>query len=207
MMARKSFFRGEFMSIIKNLFILMSFSLSIGCTVTGVTYEAQSYNVREIENSLQKSIAVGEFTRSASEKVVDPWVFRGASKIVSPVGDGHHDLIAKGIEDELMLARRLDKKSSLVLTGDLTEHLVDASSMTTGEGVVGMTFTLRDSGKVVYLKPKRIVDKWDSAFMGVTASNNAMRAHLKMIERLIGSLFQDREFIGAVNGNGGSNDE
>ncbi|MDA9579714.1 hypothetical protein N9S00_00750 [Luminiphilus sp.] len=195
------------MSVVKYCLLLTSLFLFAGCTMTGATYESQLYNVREIENSLRASLAVGEFTRSESEKVVDPWSFRGATKVASPVGDGYHDLIAKGIEDDLMLARRLDSKSNLVLTGDLTEHLVDASSMSTGEGVVGMTFTLSDSGKVVYLKPVRIVHEWDSSFLGQTAANNAMRAHVEMIERLIASLFQDREFLGAANGNGGSSDE
>jgi len=164
------------MSVVKYCLLLTSLFLFAGCTMTGATYESQLYNVREIENSLRASLAVGEFTRSESEKVVDP-------------------------------ARRLDSKSNLVLTGDLTEHLVDASSMSTGEGVVGMTFTLSDSGKVVYLKPVRIVHEWDSSFLGQTAANNAMRAHVEMIERLIASLFQDREFLGAANGNGGSSDE
>ena len=186
------------MSVIR-FAILIGVVFTAGCSATGAKYEASAYNVREIEASLKNSIAVGKFTRDESELVIDPWNFRGATKVASPVGDGHHDYIAKGIEDELMLARRLDAGSRLVLSGHLTEHIVDASGMKVGEGSVAMTFTLRDFGEIAYEDSKRVDYKWDSAFMGVTAAANAARAHLEMIERLINSLFQDASFIGAVN--------
>jgi len=182
--------------------ILAGLIFTVGCSTTGAKYEASAYNVREIEASFKNSIAVGKFTRDESELVIDPWSFRGATKIASPVGDGHHDYIAKGIEDELMLARRLDSGSPLVLSGNLTEHIVDASGTNVGKGSVAMTFTLRNSGEIAYEDSKRVDYKWDSAFMGVTAATNAARAHLEMIERLINSLFQDAKFVGAVNADG-----
>ena len=179
--------------------LLLATILMVGCSMTGAKYESSSYNVREAESNLQKSIQVGEFTREDSPEVIDPWSFRGATAVKSPIGDGHHDFIAKAIENELLLARRLDTSSDLVLTGNLTAHVVDSSSLSVGEGKVAMEFVLRDAGQVKYQDTKTINHKWESAFMGTTAAINAARAHLEMIEKLIGSLFQDKNFQKAVN--------
>lgn len=186
------------MKLILKPFMLILIVLNVGCTMTGATYEASSYNVREIENNLNNDLAVGDFTRTQSDLVQDPWVFRGASKIKSPVGDGHHDFIADAITNELMLARKLDGQSNLVLKGDLLEHKVDAA-MSTGVGSVEMKFTLNTEGTVLYDKTKRIEHKWDSAFVGTTAANKAVRGHLEMIEMLVNSLFTDIDFINAIN--------
>ena len=186
------------MKLILRLFMLVLIALNVACTMTGATYEASGYNVREIEENLNNDLAVGDFTRTESDRVQDPWIFRGASKIRSPIGDGHHDFIADAITNELMLARKLDGQSNLVLKGDLLEHKVDAA-MSTGVGSVEMKFTLNAEGKVLYDETKRIEHKWNSAFVGTTAANKAVRGHLEMIEMLIKSLFADIDFINAIN--------
>jgi hypothetical protein len=187
--------KGEDMrTIVLTLLLILA-----GCSTTGVNYESSSYNVREAESNLERSLAIGEFTREESSEVIDPWTFRGATSIKSPVGNGYQDFIAKAIENELLLARRLDPSSNFELTGKLTAHIVDASSLSLGEGKVAMEFVLKESGNVRYRDTKTIIHKWESAFVGMTAANNAARAHLEMIEKLINSLFQDKAFYQAVN--------
>jgi len=186
------------MKLILRTFMLVLIALNVACTTTGASYEASGYNVREIENNLNNDLAVGEFTRTQSDRVQDPWLFRDLTKIESPIGNGHHDFIADAIMNELMLARKLNVQSNLVLKGDLLEHKVDAA-LGTGVGSIEMAFTLHADGKVLYNETKRIEHKWDSAFVGTTAANKAVRGHLEMIGMLINSLFTDIDFINAVN--------
>lgn len=187
--------------VIANILLILSLSLNTACTVTGVTYEASSYNVREAEKTLDNNLAVGDFSRKQNSLVQDPWIFREASKVASPIGEGHHDYIADAIKTELMLARRYDANSDLVLTGEMFQHLVDAG-MSEGVGSVGMRFMLDSAGSIIYDENKFIEHKWDSAFVGVTAANKAYRGHLEMTSKLINNLFSDTNFINAVNNKG-----
>jgi hypothetical protein len=186
------------MNLLSKLAILLALSLTVACAGTGVTYEPSAFNVREIEQGLRNDLAVGEFTRSESEKVQDPWKFRQLTTIKSPIGEGHHDFIANAISMELMLARKLDKDSGMVLQGNLVEQKMD-TGLGTGKGSIEMRFNLNTENGPVFEESKRIDHQWESSFVGMTAANQAMRGYLEMIEKLVNKLFTDADFIEAVN--------
>ena len=171
-----------------------------GCATQGPSYEPTANITRLIERSVDAKVGLGEFTKDASSTLIeDPWEFRGATKIESPVGDGYDDFVAKAVQDELLLAMRYADDSDVQITGEMLEHQMSTGSLSIGEGSVAFIFRVEKYGNVVFQTEKRVTHKWDSAFMGVTAATNAYRGHLVMVEKLISVLFSDSKFTDAIN--------
>ena len=188
------------LKIIKATSLLVAITFVSGCATQGPNYEPTANNIRLIERSIDTKIGVGEFSRDASSDLIeDPWAFRGATKVASPVGDGYDDFVAKAVQDELLLAMRYSDKGDVQITGEMLEHTMSTGSMTIGEGSVAFIFRVEKDGNVVHQTKKRVTHKWDSAYMGVTASINAYRGHVEMVEKLISALFSDRKFTEAIN--------
>jgi hypothetical protein len=180
--------------------LIVATTFVAGCATQGANYEPTATNTRLIERSFDARVGVGEFTKDASSALIeDPWEFRGATKIESPVGDGYDDFVAKAVQDELLLAMRYSDDSGVQITGEMLEHKMSTGSLSIGEGSVAFIFRVEKDGDVVHQTEKRVTHKWDSAFMGVTASINAYRGHLVMVEKLITALFSDRNFTDAIN--------
>ena len=185
---------------LKALLLIVAVTFVSGCVTQGANYEPTANNTRLIEQSVDAQVGVGEFTKDASSTLIeDPWEFRGATKIESPVGDGYDDFLAKAVQDELLLAMRYSDDSDVQITGEMLEHKMSTGSLSIGEGSVAFIFRVEKDGDVVYQTQKRVTHKWDSAFTGVTASINAYRGHLVMVEKLISALFTDRNFTNAIN--------
>ena len=188
------------LKIIKATSLLAAIAFVSGCATQGPNYEPTANNTRLIERSIDTKIGVGEFSTDASSDLIeDPWAFRGATKVASPVGDGYDDFVAKAVQDELLLAMRYSEKGDVQITGEMLEHRMSTGSMTIGEGSVAFIFRVEKDGNVVHQTEKRVTHRWDSAFTGVTASINASRGHIEMVEKLISALFSDRKFTEAIN--------
>lgn len=184
---------------LKTILLVISVLFISACSVTGPKYSVSAYNVQTLEKSLNNSVKVGSFTKNNSPAVKDPWSFRGASSVVSPVGKGYNDFLADALQSELMLAGKFDKSSSITITGNIVSHDVDASGFNTGNSNIEVEFKVSDSAGDSYNETKRVDHSWESAFVGVTAAEKASRAYLVMIEKLLANLFNDPKFAEAIN--------
>lgn len=118
-----------------------------------------------------------------------------ANTMVSPVGANFGDYIAMALRQELELAKLFYAQSGLEISGALLRNNIDAGGISSNEGQIEARFVVKRGGQVRFDKVKRIEHKWESSFAGAVAIPLAANNYPVMVQKLIGSLLADPEFI------------
>jgi hypothetical protein len=100
---------------------------------------------------------------------------------------------------ELQTASAFDGSSGLVVLGVLTHNELNAS-MKTGSAVVGAEFTLTRNDSVVFKKAFEARHEWESSFVGMVAIPAAIENYSVTVQKLLGQLFTDHDFVVAAGG-------
>lgn len=106
--------------------------------------------------------------------------------------------LQQALETELRTAGRLDDAAGLRLSGTLSENRLDANGMSVGEATVGARFLLTRDGRVIYNKVHSVDHHWESSFIGALAIPAAMQGYSATVQKLIGELFADPDFVEAT---------
>jgi hypothetical protein len=99
---------------------------------------------------------------------------------------------------ELKTAGRYGPDSSTRIDGTLIKNQLDGGAVKTGTAVVGAHFVVTQSGAAVYDKTLEAQHTWDSSFIGAIAIPAAMENYAAAVQKLIGKLFGDPDFVKAT---------
>lgn len=104
---------------------------------------------------------------------------------------------------ELQTSGRYDAASQLQISGVLTRNEL-SSGVGTGTATVGAEFALTRNNEVCFKKTLVAEHKWDSSFIGAVAIPAAFGNYPTTVQKLLGELFADPDFITAVRASTGS---
>lgn len=121
-----------------------------------------------------------------------------ANTMVTPVGAHYGDYIAAALRQELELARMFNPQSGVEISGTLLKNNIDAGGINTNEGQIEARFVVQANGQTRFDKVKRIEHQWESSFVGATAIPRAAANYPVMVQKLIGSLVADPDFVKAI---------
>ena len=130
---------------------------------------------------------------AAMDKTLDG--LRGSS--VEPQNGSFAQTLREELVVELKAAGLYDEASKTVITGELTDSMVEAA-IGTGTGRLGAHFTVARDGKPVYDKTLVVDAKWDSSFVGAIALPAAINQYTALYKTLAGKLFADADFQKAL---------
>lgn len=99
---------------------------------------------------------------------------------------------------ELKTAGRYGPGSNTRIDGTLVKNQLDGGAIKTGTAVVGAHFVVTQSGSAVYDKTLEAQHTWDSSFIGAIAIPAAMENYAAAVQKLIGKLFGDPDFVKAT---------
>lgn len=121
-----------------------------------------------------------------------------ANSMTSPVGSHYGDYIAAALRQELELAKLFNPQSGVEISGTLLRNNIDAGGFNTNAGQIEARFVLTRNGQVRFDKVKKIEHQWESSFAGAVAIPLAANNYAVMVQKLIGSLVTDADFIKAI---------
>jgi len=104
---------------------------------------------------------------------------------------------------ELQTSARYDASSQLQISGVLTRNEL-SSGVSTGTATVGAEFALTRNDQVCFKKTLVADHNWESSFIGAVAIPAAFTNYPTTVQKLLGELFADPDFIAAVRTGSGS---
>jgi hypothetical protein len=104
---------------------------------------------------------------------------------------------------ELQTSARYDTASLLQISGVLTRNELSTGA-STGTASVGAEFALTRNDQVCFKKTLVAEHKWESSFIGAVAIPAAFNNYPTAVQKLLGKLFADPDFIAAVSSASGS---
>lgn len=171
--------------------------LAAGCADAPAPKYQPAIDNTEVLIKEPAKIAVGPFTAD-SDVPNHELSMRGANTIKGGGGDGTfsgylHDAVVA----ELQTAGRFDPHSDLRLTGVLTRNAL-STALPTGSATVGARFTLSRDGRACFEKTFVARSQWPSSFIGAIAIPAAIDNYPGAYQKLLGELFTDPQFQGAL---------
>ncbi|WP_199610119.1 hypothetical protein [Flocculibacter collagenilyticus] len=175
------------------LIILASVLLS-ACTVVAPNYQVSLDNTQKLKLASLNKMDVGTIKDS---KKVNKLSLRGSS-FVSPIEKSFGKYLESALKQELEQAKLYSSVSNIQVEGVLLKNNIDISGFSIGEGDMTVKFTVKQDEKVTYQKTLSAKHEWDSSFVGAVAIPNGQINYPVIIQKLLGELFTDPEFIAAT---------
>jgi len=176
--------------ILSIVFVLVVLS---ACSIPAPKYTPSYQNVQLIKGE-GSGVNVEPFTGEPKLGVIS----LRASSLSSPYGKDFIHYIEVALESELEKAGLLQEGSSRKITAVIKKNNLDSSSFSVGEGVIRATFSVIDSGEVIYMKTVGAKIQWESSFIGAIAIPNAAESYPKLVTTLLRNLYSDKEFVSAL---------
>lgn len=177
---------------------VVSFSVfMVGCAGPAPNYSPAIDNVEVLKKSGGQSVKTGTVTVKEGLPGGAALQIR-ANTMVSPVGANFGDYIASALRQELDLAKMFNAQSGLEISGVLLRNNIDAGGFSTNAGQIEVRFVVKRGEQVRFNKVKSIEYKWESSFVGAIAIPLAMNNYPVMVQKLIGSLASDPDFVQSI---------
>lgn len=170
---------------------------TVGCAGPAPNYAPSIDNVESLKKSSSEAAKLGTISVNADMPGGKAVSVRG-NTMVSPVGAHFGDYVAAALRQELELAKLFNAQSNLEISGVLLRNNIDAGGISTNAGQIEVRFMVKRAGEVRFDKAKRIEQKWESSFAGAVAIPLAMNNYPVMVQKLIGELVNDADFIKAL---------
>lgn len=188
--------KGAITGSIRLAFVLIALLLVSGCiSAPPPRYQPGISSTEALIQPSQARLAVGDFNAAAGVNNTNLSV-RGST--LNGGSDGTFSAYLKeALITELQTAGKYDPKAEIRVTGTLTDNRLDAA-IKTGTADVAARFEVTKNGSTVYDKTLSAHHEWDSSFMGAIAIPAAMRNYATAVQKLLGELFDDPDFIKAT---------
>jgi len=167
-----------------------------GCAVNAPAYSPSITNVSTLKNNGTAPIAVGAFSVKSGVPGATTLSLRG-NPMSSAIGGNYAGYLAEALRSELELARRIDPKATIEITGVLTRNELDAG-IAKGTGLIEARFVVRRDGQVKFDKIKNASAEWESAFAGPVAIPKAAQNYPLLVQSLLAALYGDADFQAAL---------
>jgi hypothetical protein len=169
-----------------------------GCAGVAPNYSPSIENVEALKKGgAGVSLKAGVIGTAPGMKGADSLAMR-ANSMSSPVGTHYGDYLAAALRQELELARLNNPQSDVEISGVLLENNIDAGGFRTAEGQMAARFLVKSGSQLRYDKVKRVTHQWESSFAAAVAIPMASNNYPVMVQKLVGSLVSDPDFIKAV---------
>lgn len=168
-----------------------------GCAVKANTYQPSIANVTKLKSSGTNAIALGEFTVQ-SGAIGGASITLRANSMSPPDTADYAGYIANALKAELDMAKRLDPKSDIQISGVLVKNDIAAGGLSTNSGEIQARFVVRRNGKVGFDKTERVTDDWESSFAAAIAIPKAQQQYPNLVQKLLGALYADADFQAAI---------
>ena len=179
----------------KNSLIAFFCLLMSACSLTAPMYQPSTANSNALQSINNTKLSASDFT--SKNKETDNLSLRGGS-LVSPYDKSYSKYLTKALEEELKLAGVWDKNANVQISGELIDNQLDISSFSIGTASITAKFLVTRNNTRVYEKEFTAKHEWPSSFMGATAIPAGQINYPVVIQKLFGKLFNDKEFINAV---------
>lgn len=174
--------------------VLLAAVFTVGCAGVAPNYAPSIDNVQSLKQSGAQPAKVGAVVVQADIPGGKSIGLR-ANSMTSPVGENFGDYIATALRQELELAKLLDAQSGVEISGTLLRNNIDAGGFSTNSGQIEARFLVKRAGQLRFDKVKRIEHSWESSFAGAVAIPRAANNYPVMVQKLIGTLVADPDFI------------
>lgn len=178
--------------------LILSFSIMTGCASVAPVYVAKNENIRVLQSKPGAKIGAGDILiKKENADRLNQLTIRGGG-YTSPYQDSFANYLKEALIIELRAAGRWDPSSTIKISGELLENDLDGSGMNTGTARVGARFIIDHSGVTAYNKVLTADHSWESSFMGAIAIPKARENYVATVQKLLGMLFSDAEFLDAI---------
>ena len=167
------------------------------CATPAPNYPPSAANAAAASR-LNTPIAVGKFEFATGRQSDLNSVRARANTFSSPVNNSYTDYIANAARVDLESGGRLESTSPRVLSGVLEKNELHADGILTNESSIAVHFRLADAERIRYDKVVAIDDQWESSFLGAIAIPRAIQNYVVSVQKLIGKLFADPDFVAAT---------
>lgn len=181
----------------KNKFVVALLILLItGCSYIAPKYNTDFNNISQLRREKLNPARVGTVVKETDANPdVDSLTIRGGSYL-SPYGS-YTSYLAEALKEELDDARLLDPMSQIEVSAVLLRNSLDAG-FSTGVAEIEARFVVRNAGTIKFDKVKVARHTWESSFAGDIALTKAQQNYPIVVQKLVGQLFSDPEFISAL---------
>lgn len=171
--------------------------LLTGCSTLAPKYNTDFNDIAPLRKEKLNPVKVGTVTKDPAAKAdVDSLTIRGGG-YVSPYGS-YTAYLSEALRQTLDDVRLLNPDSQVEISAVLLRNSLDASGFSTGIAEIEARFVLRNAGQIKYDKVKSARHTWPSSFVGAIAIPKAQENYPVVVQKLIGSLLADQEFISAL---------
>ena len=171
--------------------------LLTGCAGPAPNYAPFIDNVEVLKKSGAAPVQTGTIAVVPTLKTANAIQLR-ANTMVSGVGNHYGDYIAAALRQELELARLYDPQSATEISGTLLQNDINSGGFSTNDGSIEVRFVVSRGGQIRFDRNKRITHQWESSFAGAVAIPLAANNYPVKVQKLIGQLFADPEFVQAL---------
>lgn len=168
-----------------------------GCAIQAANYQPSLDNVDAIKKTVPAPLALGSFSVQVGATGASQISLRG-NPMASPVGSDYAAYLADALRQELVLANKLDPKSTFEVSGVLLKNDIAAGGLATNSGEIEARFVVRRSGAVRYEAVKRVEASWESSFVGAIAIPKAQQQYPLLVQKLLAALLADPQFVAAL---------
>ena len=177
---------------------ILSFSLTACVTVKMPPATAHANVVDKLRDAKIAPLAVGSFVLAAGKPAAMDKTLSGLrGSTIAPIGGSFSNQLREELVTELKAAGLFDEQSDALITGQLTDSMVDAG-MSTGKARLAAHFTVVRKGKTVYDKELADESAWPSSFAGAVALPEAINRYNAQYQTLVIKLVEDPEFRAAM---------
>ena len=174
--------------------MLTTLVMTVGCAGVSPHYVPSIDHVEALKSSGAGPAKVGFVVVQADLPSGKAIGLRGKT-MTSPVGSNFGDYIADALRQELELAKLYDTQSGLEISGTLLQNDIIVGAFSSSVGQIEIRFFVKRSGLLRFDKVKRIEHKWNGSLSGAVAIPQAVDNYPVMVQKLIGELVADSEFI------------
>ncbi len=169
----------------------------VGCAGPAPNYAPSIDNVEKLKMAGIEPARTGTVSIAPDLKTGQSLSIR-ANTMVSGVGNHYGDYLAAALRQELELAKLYDAQSATEVSGTLLRNDISAGGMSTNSGEISARFVVKRGNLVRFDKVKQVRHEWEGAFAGAVAIPQAANNYPVMVQKLIGSLLADSEFLAAL---------
>jgi hypothetical protein len=166
-----------------------------GCAAVKLPASAASaQNIEKLRSSAIAPAQLGVFKLATGKNPEMDRVLGGMrGSTVSPTNGSFALQLRDELAAELKAAGLLDEKANTIISGQLTDSMVDAA-MSLGKGRLAAEITVTRSGQTVFKKELVAERTWESSFVGAVAIPAAMNNYSALYKDLVSKLIDDPEF-------------
>ncbi|HQU47591.1 MAG TPA: hypothetical protein PLM09_00445 [Casimicrobiaceae bacterium] len=176
---------------------MLAASMTSACVSVAPAYPVSITNATAA-HALGAPIKVGAFVPAPGKEADLKGLRARAQVYASPTNDSYAEYIAVAVRSDLAAAGKVDDASPRVLTGSLEANDVSAGSLVTNTATVVVRFKLADGQRTRYDRTLTATDEWESSALGAIAIPRAIQRYVTTVQKLVGMLFADPDFIAAT---------